>query len=119
MLPDLPQPTRLRRLLAVLGALICACAAAPAIAHAGLFSLQGSFGQGIVGNPEAITTDSAGRVYVVDSAKRQIEVFDSAEAGNGYLGAFGASDNLQHPSGIAIDNHNRIYVADAARSVVV
>jgi sugar lactone lactonase YvrE len=115
----LAQPSRLRRLLVLVGALALVCAAAPAAAHAGLFSLQGSFGQGIVGYPEAITTDSAGRVFVVDSAKHQIEVFDSAEAGNGYLGSFGSGDNLQHPSGIAIDNHSRIYIADAARAVVI
>jgi DNA-binding beta-propeller fold protein YncE len=97
------------------GALLGSAAAA----HAALFDVEGSFGEGQIGNPTAIATDAAGRVYVTDSASHRIEVFDSASGENAYLGSFGENDNLPSPSGIGVDNRARIYVADAQRDQIL
>lgn len=97
----------------------CVLVAMPASASAALFSVEATFGDGIVLDPTAIATDSAGRVYVTDQGAHRIEVFDSRSGGNAYLGSFGQDQPLPEPSGIAIDNRSRIYVADAQRGQII
>lgn len=102
-----------------IAALACALLALPATASAQMFTVEGSFGSDQVSQPSAIATDSAGRVFVLDEARRHVAVFDNAESGNAYLGSFADDANLQQPTGIAIDNRNRIWVADAARNQII
>jgi DNA-binding beta-propeller fold protein YncE len=102
-----------------IAALFCALFALPAAASGQTFTITGTFGQDQVTQPTAITTDSGGRVFVLDAGRHRIAVFDNAESGNAYLGSFGEQDNLQRPTGLAIDNRNRIWVADAARNQII
>jgi DNA-binding beta-propeller fold protein YncE len=115
------RPNRSRAAACRAAAALCCCLflGPAAAARAALFDVEGTFGEGQIGNPTAIATDAAGRVYVADNARHRIEVFDSASGGNAYLGAFGENDNLPNPSGIGIDNRARIYVADAQRDQIL
>lgn len=109
----------MRRLFTALAAFACLAFGGPAAAQAQMLQPEGAFGQGIVGDPEGITVDDGGRVFVSDPGTHQVEVFDSAEAGNRYLGSFGAAEGLVQPVSVAIDNRERIYVLDAERAVIV
>jgi DNA-binding beta-propeller fold protein YncE len=95
----------------------------PASASADLFSVSGTFGSGVQSSgrfvsPAGVATDNAGRVYVADTDGGRIEVFDSGEAGNGYLRSIGQGQ-LNKPVGIAVDLRNRLFVVDAARDTVL
>lgn len=97
--------------------------ALPASASADLFAVDGSFGSAVQPNgrfiaPAGIGVDNAGRVYVADSGSGRIEVFDSGEAGNGYLRSIGQGQLVQ-PVGLAVDLRNRVFVADPGRDVVL
>lgn len=97
--------------------------AMPATAGAALFEHDGSFGSalgpdGRFGEPAAIATDAAGRVYVADSAMGRVEIYDDARSGNAFLRTMG-EDVLDCPAGIRIDNRGRIYVTDACRDTGV
>src|SRR4051812_7942598 len=102
---------------ALLAALVAAFVF-PAAASAQLFGYDGSFGSGapgsggVFGDPAGIATDLAGRVYVADTAKGRIEVFDSGEEGNKFLRTIG-DGLLKQPVGVFVDLRNRIFVADA------
>ena len=67
-------------------------------------------------SPYGITTDSQGRLYVVDTFLKRIHVFDVA--GNQYF--FFPADRtlLASPVGIAIGNHGIVYITDSKREVV-
>jgi sugar lactone lactonase YvrE len=96
--------------------------AAPAGAQAQMFQFLGSFGSathsnGKFGDAEGIATDAGGRVYVVDTAAAQVEIYDNAQNGNKFLGTLGAGTFVK-PTGIAIDDRDHIYVADAARNTI-
>jgi len=67
-------------------------------------------------SPYGITTDSQGRLYVVDTFQKRIHVFDAV--GNQYF--FFPADRtlLASPVGIAIDNHGIVYITDSKREVV-
>jgi len=67
-------------------------------------------------SPYGITTDSQGRLYVVDTFLKRIHVFDAV--GNQYF--FFPADRtlLASPVGIAIDNHGIVYITDSKREVV-
>jgi len=66
---------------------------------------KGRFAQAI-----GITSDNAGRVYVADYEAGRVEVYDNAEAGNGYLRSLEV--RISRPTGVWVDNRQRVYVAD-------
>lgn len=67
--------------------------------------------------PYGVETDSAGRLYVVDTFLRTVHVFD--EAGNTYHRFAVDESNLMSPIDIAIDdNRDRIYVSDSGGGAV-
>jgi hypothetical protein len=95
----------------------------PGAASAALFGADGSFGSGRQADGRfvdigGVAVDNAGRVYVADSGSGRIEVFDSGEAGNGYLTSIGEGVLVQ-PVGVEVDLRNRIFVADQGRDKVV
>ena len=111
-----------RRAALALAAVACALLAVPLSAHAQMFQFLDSFGSathanGRFGDAEGVATDSGGRVYVVDTAAAQVEIYDNAANGNRFLRTLGTG-LLVKPTGIAIDDRDHIYVADAARNVV-
>ena len=102
---------------------LIACAlllALTAPAHAQLFQADGAFESrsGRFLEPQGLAVDKAGRVYVADAGASRVEVYDSGEAGNGYLRTIGEG-KLVRPVGVWIDNRDRLYVADAGRDMVV
>jgi hypothetical protein len=108
--------------LAGLGLALVLLAFPAGASAAPLFNLDGAFGSALQPNGRfidaaGVATDNAGRVYVADTGSGQIEVFDSGEAGNGYLASIGAGV-LSQPVGVAVDLRNRIFVADAGREKV-
>lgn len=105
-------------LLACALALLAGLAAAPGAA-AQLFQADGSFESrsGRFVEPQGLAVDKAGRVYVADAGAGRVEVYDSGEAGNGFLRVIGEG-KLVRPVGIWIDNRDRLYVADAGRDMV-
>jgi DNA-binding beta-propeller fold protein YncE len=113
----------MRRAISALSAAVAVALALPGAASADLFGPDGSFGSGVQADGRfieiaGVATDNAGRVYVADSGTGRIEVFDSGEAGNGYLTSIGAGV-LTQPVGVEVDLRNRIFVADQARDKVV
>ena len=79
--------------------------------------------------PHGVTVDSAGNVYIADSANQRIrEVLAGTgtietAAGNGTVGYSGdngtaTSAELNHPYGVAVDSAGSFYVADTLNSVV-
>jgi Thrombospondin type 3 repeat/NHL repeat len=112
----------LRRAALAAAVAVCALLSAPVAAQAQMFQFLGSFGSathanGKFGDAESIATDSGGRVYVVDTAAKQVEIYDNFLHGNKLLGTLG-SGLLVQPTGIAIDDRDHIYVADAARNTI-
>jgi hypothetical protein len=66
-----------------------------------------------LGFPVAVATDSAGRLWITDSATASIHIFDPATGA--YREVRKAGDaTLRQPAGIATDYHGRIYVVDTA-----
>ncbi len=73
-------------------------------------------------NPEGITVDVAGNVYVSDRGNHSIRKIDvngnvSTIAGNGsagYVDGLQSSAQFSNPNGLAIDANGNIYVADGA-----
>jgi sugar lactone lactonase YvrE len=115
------KPAR-RRAALVIATLACALVGVPSAAHASVFQVLGSFGSGIqssgkFAHADGIATDSGGRVYVVDTAARQVEIYDNAQNGNRFLMTLGTGTLVQ-PTGIAIDDRDHIYVADAGRNTI-
>lgn len=114
--------TRARRALAACAAACALAAAWPGAAMADLFSYDGQFGSeeaanGRFANPQGLTSDAAGRVYVADAGRGVVEVYDNAEAGNKYLLSIGVG-RLLKPIGVWVDNRQRVYVVDAGRDSV-
>jgi DNA-binding beta-propeller fold protein YncE len=69
--------------------------------------------------PAAVATDSLGNIYVSDSARGMILVYDHLGRFRHYLGKIKGEAYFEHPEGIAVDRLNsRIYVADTARNSV-
>ena len=72
----------------------------------------GREGEGRVAVPLGMDTDAVGNLYVTDSSQRRVTVYD--RDGN-YLRAFGGSEHLDRPSGIAVTaDGSRAFVADTA-----
>src|SRR3954470_103767 len=113
----------MRRAYSLLLCALAALLAMPAAASADLFSADSSFGSGVQPGGKfvqvgGVATDNAGRVYVADTGAGRIEVFDSAEFGNGYLRSIGQGTLVQ-PVDVEVDLRNRIFVTDQARDKVV
>jgi DNA-binding beta-propeller fold protein YncE len=113
----------MRRAISALFTAAAVALSLPGAASAALFGPDGSFGSGVQADGRfvdigGVATDDAGRVYVADSGTGRIEVFDSGEAGNGFLTSIGAGV-LTQPVGVEVDLRNRIFVADQARDKVV
>lgn len=79
-------------------------------------SIFGDFtsGLGALSNPGGIALDRSGKIYVADSGKRRVAVFDAF--GN-FLKEFG-SEVLQQPQGLAINNAGEILVADSKKNQI-
>jgi sugar lactone lactonase YvrE len=113
----------MQRALPLLLAAVVAVLAMPAVASAELMAADSSFGSGVAPGGHfvqigGLATDNAGRVYVADTGAGRIEVFDSAEFGNVYLGSIGQGTLVQ-PFDVEVDLRNRIFVTDQARDKVV
>ena len=80
------------------------------------FGSKGS-GNGQLNNPSGIATDSAGNVWVADTANNRVEKFSAAGAFIATYGTLG-SGNLQFkgPTGIAIDSAGTVWVADTGNN---
>lgn len=79
-------------------------------------SAWGSFtsGEGALLDPQGISLDQAGKLYVADSGKKRVVVFDPF--GN-YLKEFGL-EILQQPQGIAVASSGQILVADSKKNQI-
>ena len=65
--------------------------------------------------PFAVTTDPQGRVYVTDTGRSRVWVFDRVKREVRFLGESGQG-SLVTPSGIAVDARGVVFVADARRN---
>lgn len=73
-------------------------------------------------NPNGLSVDSLGNVYVADLSNHRIRKIDptgntTTVAGNGTPGhtnGIGSTTQFSHPWGVAIDSFDRIYVADSS-----
>ena len=116
------RTTALRR-RALIAATVLGCAlAAPAAAHAQVFSFSGAFGSGIqtggkFADAQGVATDGAGRVYVADPVAGHVEIYDNAANGNRYLATLGQG-YFRNPAGVAIDKRFHVYVSDAYAGTV-
>ena len=71
-------------------------------------------------SPRDLTLDSAGRIYVADTANHRIVRMDDMTGKNWIaFGTLGSGVNqFRSPQGIAVDRHERIYVTDGNRRIV-
>jgi WD40 repeat protein len=79
---------------------------------------QGESGNGVLGDVprDLAVEDATGRVFVADSDKDRIVVFESGQPGAGVLTTFGEGE-LSSPYGIAIDQGSGdVYVSDAGNN---
>ncbi|MGC8908059.1 MAG: NHL repeat-containing protein [Desulfomonilaceae bacterium] len=64
--------------------------------------------------PSDIAVDSRGRLFVTDSARYRVAIFDPSNAAVSSFGSPGASvGRLNYPRGVAVDEDGLIYVADS------
>jgi len=117
----------IRTQLAIFAMALCAvfsCSCSQSSAHAqspatpplefiGQWGVKGD-GPGQLDDPEGITTDDLGNVYIADAGSRFIHKFNPA--GTPLL-SFQA-DALKEPEAIAVDSEGIIYVSDPSRSSV-
>jgi uncharacterized protein (TIGR03437 family) len=78
--------------------------------------------------PEGVAVDSAGNLYIADTANNVIRMVNptgqiTTIIGTGALGATGdngvaTSAELNHPAGVAVDSSGTIYVADTGNSEI-
>ena len=122
-MPHLARESHARiPLVLAVAAGLCVLLALAAGARAQEFQYLGSFGSAVqsgdrFADAEGIATDSAGRVYVVDSVAGHVEIYDNAENGNRFIGSLGDGAFTQ-PTGIAVDDRDHVYVADAGTDVI-
>lgn len=64
-----------------------------------------------LGRPAGIAIDSKGRIYVADTFRGAVFVFDLGAKTLDFIGADGRG-KLANPYGIAIDNNDNVYVSD-------
>lgn len=66
--------------------------------------------------PFGLTVDDTGRMYVVDTFQRRIQLFDRTA---GEFSVFPADDHpMSSPIGIAVDRNGRIYVTDSQDAII-
>jgi hypothetical protein len=106
-------PTRL--LLPLLVVLVSLALAAPAGADLKVVSVFGTPGAnpGQLGGPYDITTDSAGNVYVANSANARVDKYTSDGS---YLQSFGSRGSqpgqFGNPIGVAVAGNGQVWVSD-------
>jgi len=77
----------------------------------------------LLNQPEGVSIDGGGNLYVADTANNQIERIDavteniSTVAANGLLGSSGTA-LLNQPAGILVDPHGNLYIADTGNHLV-
>jgi len=77
----------------------------------------------LLNQPEGVSIDGGGNLYIADTANDQIERINAATgnittvAANGLLGSSGTT-LLNQPAGVLVDPHGNLYVADAGDSRV-
>ncbi len=72
--------------------------------------------EGMLVSPTHLTTDSKGRLIVVDPEESSVHVFD----GNTSFRIAGGEDRrFQRPHGVAVDGQDNIYIADQKRGFVL
>jgi len=76
---------------------------------------QAGSGDGQLGEPEGIATDSTGNVYVVDTPRARVEKF---APGGRYITRFQTGNFFGVPHGIAIDRFDRYRVVYSQGYVV-
>ena len=89
------------------------------------FNLDGNsgIGHGQMSAPSGVAVDTAGNIYVADTANNQIEEFTSLGLFVRALTAGGSTASapgfaMNHPSGVAVDSSGNIYVADTGNNQV-
>lgn len=85
----------------------------PPLEFLGQWGTKGD-GPGQLDDPEGITTDSLGNVYIADAGSRFVHKF--SPSGTPLLSF--QDDSLREPQSIAIDSYGSIYVTDPSRSAV-
>lgn len=86
---------------------------APPLEFLGQWGVKGD-GPGQLDDPEGITTDTLGNVYIADAASRFVHKF--SPSGTPLLSF--QDDALREPQSIAVDSYGSIYVTDPSRSAV-
>ncbi|MGC1870209.1 MAG: Ig-like domain repeat protein [Acidobacteriaceae bacterium] len=77
----------------------------------------------LLNQPEGVSIDGGGNLYIADTANDQIERIDAATgnistvAANGLLGSSG-TNLLNQPAGILVDPHGNLYIADTGNHLV-
>jgi hypothetical protein len=70
--------------------------------------------------PEAITSDAAGNVYVLDTAERTITMLDRAGESRWTIGPqMPGGPELRGPEDLSIDDEGRLYVVDTKLSQII
>jgi Beta-propeller repeat len=85
----------------------------PPLAFQGQWGVKGD-GPGQLDDPEGITTDFLGNVYITDAGSRFVHKF--SPTGTPLLSF--QDDALKEPQSIAVDSYGAIYVTDPSRSSV-
>ncbi len=66
--------------------------------------------------PYGVTVDSGGRMYVVDTFQRRVQLYDTSA---GKFSAFPADDHpMTSPIGIVVDNDGRIYITESQDGII-
>ncbi len=68
--------------------------------------------------PYGVTVDANGRIYIADSARRVVHVFDRQDERYSIIRGTSRQE-FQVPIGVAVDPEGRLYVSDAERRMVV
>ena len=77
----------------------------------------------LLNQPEGVSIDGGGNLYIADTANDQIERIDAATgnittvAANGLLGSSGTT-LLNQPAGVLVDPHGNLYIADTGNHLV-
>ena len=88
---------------------------------------DGIMGQARFKYPQAVTVDTEGRIFVVDSENhtvRRISADGEVWTIGGVAGALGSDDGLDgaarfnYPQGIAVDRSGKVYVTDGDNNVI-
>lgn len=94
-------------------------AGVPLKGYTHVLSIYGA-GADRLSNPTEVAVDKSGNIYVADTDKHRIMVFDS----NGkFLAKFGSkgknADEIEYPSSVAVDNAGRTYVISYTQNKLI